>query len=180
MQGWTIFDVPGQNIEISGNSCIAQTCTTPPLPNNSCQGISIFDGVCSNLKITNNVVIVPAYHGISMYGVQGCNIINNTVMGTVSSRRTWIATFLSKKGLPPPSNIVRNNAASNLSLKTAGTAADHNMTVSDPSTVFQAFDVSTCTYNLRPCVNSPLLGAGSTDLAPTIDIAGVSRSHQSQ
>jgi Right handed beta helix region len=45
------------------------------------QGIDTFDGVWRNVKVTGNVVITDALHGISYYGTHGLEISNNLLLG---------------------------------------------------------------------------------------------------
>jgi hypothetical protein len=68
-----------ENIEISDNTVIR--IADPGLERPGIlQGIDAFDGVWKNVRVTNNVVIVDAWHGISFYGVHGALISGNIVL----------------------------------------------------------------------------------------------------
>jgi hypothetical protein len=45
------------------------------------QGIDTFDGVWRNVRVTGNVVITDAGHGISFYGAHGIEISHNLLLG---------------------------------------------------------------------------------------------------
>jgi hypothetical protein len=68
-----------ENIEIAGNTIIR--IADPGLEHPGfLQGIDAFDGSWKNVRVTNNVVIVNAGHGISFYGVHGALISGNIVL----------------------------------------------------------------------------------------------------
>jgi parallel beta-helix repeat protein len=143
------------------------------------QGISEFDGAWTDIQITNNLVIAGAYHGIALYGAQDSTIINNSVYGYFTASNgdvdeTWIGVFDSG-GTHPSNVIVRNNVSSMFSLSNVGVTADHNITSTNPASLFVAFDRAKNLYDLHPAPGSALIGAGSADLAPALDIAGVPR-----
>jgi hypothetical protein len=68
-----------QNIEIADNTIIRIADPNLERPG-FLQGIDAFDGVWKNVRVTNNVVIVDAWHGISLYGVHGALISGNIVL----------------------------------------------------------------------------------------------------
>ncbi len=95
MQGWNVNNVPVRNIEINGNLCIAAANPNLPFLSPATQGIDNFSGVdFADIRVTNNVVIVPAWHGITFVGAKDVQIINNTVMGTVPLRKNLDSSLL--------------------------------------------------------------------------------------
>ncbi len=168
LQGWTVAGVAfSQNIFIDSNRLIPSTDpnTSPGL----IQGISIFDGVFKNLTITNNVICTAAYHGIAMLGVQGCQIVNNSVVQTDPRYRTWIAVLKSKVGLAPTNTIVANNVAPFFNLSTVPEIiTSHNIVSTDPQTLFTTCDINSKQYNLYPSNNSALIGAGYHKLCTSL------------
>ena len=61
------------------------------------------------------------------------------------------------------------------SLSNVGVTADHNITSTNPASLFVAFDRAKNLYDLHPAPGSALIGAGSTNLAPALDLAGMPR-----
>jgi hypothetical protein len=126
IQGWNWEDKLGiinKNIVIDGNYIQSQTVPNLPLAV-ALQGIDIFDGFWDNITITNNVVLVSSDTGISIAGVNGLHIINNSVMNIplngvsqssaywMYSGITWItAGGTTHEGGTTSNVIVRNNIA---------------------------------------------------------------------
>ena len=82
IQGWNWNDklgITNKNVVIDSNYIQSQTVTNLALAV-ALQGISIFDGFWQNVSITNNVVLASGLAGITIAGVNGLHIINNTVM----------------------------------------------------------------------------------------------------
>jgi hypothetical protein len=79
----------------------------------SLQGIGLFDGMFEDLTISNNVVSVSAYHGISVAGAVNARIVNNTVVNAVqiSRKGPWIQLADHKNGTPTLDSLVANNIA---------------------------------------------------------------------
>ncbi|HEY1783498.1 MAG TPA: hypothetical protein VGG79_24275 [Roseiarcus sp.] len=126
IQGWNWNDklgITNKNVVIDSNFIQSQTVTNLALAV-ALQGISIFDGFWQNVSITNNVVLTGGLAGITIAGVNGLHIINNTVMniplnGVSQSAAYWMysgATWITAGGTTheggTTSNvIVRNNIA---------------------------------------------------------------------
>jgi hypothetical protein len=126
IQGFNWEDKSGitnKNVVIDSNYIQSQTATNLPLAV-SLQGIDIFDGFWENVSVTNNVVLVSSDTGISIAGVNGLHIINNSVMniplnGVSQSLASWMysgVTWITAGGTTheggTTSNvIVRNNIA---------------------------------------------------------------------
>ena len=179
LQGWVLNGTTATKVLIDSNTLIAQAAPALPFPGNM-QGISEFDGAWENVQVTNNVVVGSAYHGIALYGAMNSTIINNTVLGnwTASNgdvNETWVGVFDNKDGTPPANVVVRNNIASVYSLASSGVTADHNVTATDPASLFVAFDRTNYRYDLHPAPSSVELGYGTTSLAPDHDITGAKR-----
>jgi hypothetical protein len=139
IQGWNWDDklgITNKNVVIDSNFIQSQTTPSLALASTDLHGIAIFDGFWQNVSITNNVVLTSSITGISIGGVNGLHIINNSVMniplnGVSQSRIYWMysgATWITTGGTTheggTSSNvIVRNNIAP---LIAASAAADGN------------------------------------------------------
>jgi hypothetical protein len=127
IQGWNWNDklgITNKNVDIDTNYIQSQTGTYLALASNDLHGISIFDGFWGNVSITNNVVLTSSLSGITIAGVNGLNIINNSVMNIpmngasqsqaywMYSGMTWItAGGTTHEGGATRNVIVRNNIA---------------------------------------------------------------------
>jgi hypothetical protein len=143
IQGFNWEDKSGitnKNVVIDSNYIQSQTTTNLPLAV-ALQGIDIFDGFWENISITNNVVLVSSVTGISIAGVNGLHIINNSVMNIplngvsqsltywMYSGVTWItAGGTTHEGGATSNVIVRNNIAP---LIAASAAASGNCPITE-------------------------------------------------
>ena len=149
IQGWTVDAKTNRDTIIDGNTIIISTNPKLPFPG-YLQGISVFDGIWENIRITNNIAITNAWHGIALFGTRGSTIINNTVIGIDPAVTTWIGVFNMKGGVNPASEvIVRNNIASRYNLRIPGIIADHNVTAVSPRNLFALFDTAHAQYDLH-------------------------------
>jgi hypothetical protein len=126
IQGWNWDDkigITNKNVVIDSNYIQSQTVGNLPFAV-TLQGISIFDGFWRNVSITNNVVLTSGLAGITIAGVNGLHIINNSVMNIplngvsqsliywMYSGVTWItAGGTTHEGGATSNVIVRNNIA---------------------------------------------------------------------
>jgi hypothetical protein len=143
IQGFNWEDKSGitnKNVVIDSNYIQSQTTTNLPLAV-ALQGVDIFDGFWENVSITNNVVLVSSVTGISIAGVNGLYIINNSVMNIplngvsqsltywMYSGVTWItAGGTTHEGGATSNVIVRNNIAP---LIAASAAASGNCPITE-------------------------------------------------
>jgi hypothetical protein len=131
--------------------------------------------------ITNNVVVTDVWGGIAIYGVNGLQIINNTVLATNMSQPTWIqAGGTSHEGGISQNVLVRNNITTSIQRPSVGVlnlVTDHNVTGVSPQTLFVQFNTASGQYNLHLRPGTAAIGAGSTEGAPTVDIVGVKRTY---
>jgi hypothetical protein len=157
IQGWNWNDrlgITNKNVVIDSNYIQSQTVTNLPLASADLHGIAIFDGFWQNVSITNNVVLTSSISGITIAGVNGLYIINNSVMDIplngvsqsqmywVYSGMTWItAGGTTHEGGPTANVIVRNNIAP---LIAATAAASGNCPVTE----------SFCSHTANPNVVS--------------------------
>lgn len=162
------IDGPGFNDQTLDGNIIIQTTSREKPFDDFLQGIGFFDGPYRRLKIINNVIILPSYHGITVYDVHDSWIINNTVTG---GDLPWIQV------VEPSSNvIVRNNLANRIDLS-RGSIGDHNLLLGrDPGLHFVQYQPSNYLYDLRLKPKSAAIGAGSTAMAPASDVVGTPRS----
>ncbi len=160
IQGWNYNNRPGltnANIVIDGNVIVDRTDPHAAGPTDALQGIDIFDGDWDGVRITNNVVIVTAWHGITLFGGRHALIANNTVLGTTPGRRAWIMVGRKKPmwGSDLPSDVaVRDNLAEDYKLTDLGrgkaNAETRNHNADWPSRMFVTFDTRLRRYDLHP------------------------------
>jgi hypothetical protein len=116
-----------KNLTVVGNLIIAHENPNQKLQN-TLQGIGFFDGPLVNFVVTDNVVGVDSWHGISLYDAQGCRVENNVVWTPEGPMRAWIM-FSGKKDVAGgglKDNIARNNFAPTLKLDVEGVTAEKN------------------------------------------------------
>jgi parallel beta-helix repeat protein len=162
-----------RNVVLRGNLIVSTT--RPATLDGDMQGIGLFDGTFVNWVIENNVVVTNHWHGISIYGARDSRIVNNTVVDSVagSPGPAWILVARHKNGTASQNVVVRNNLTQyGVSIDSGqSVVSDHNLTVSNPSTFFVNF----AGQDFRLPAGSPAIDAGSSTLAPNIDIAGTAR-----
>jgi len=141
------------------------------------QGIGCFDGMFVDWTIENNVVLVDHYHGITLSGARNCRFVNNTVLDPNDQRPGPAALRVGKhkRGMASSGCTVRNNLVSALHVDGEQMTVDHNLTIDDPASVFA--DPGRFDLQLKP--GSPAIDAGSSDLAPRVDIKNAPRPHGS-
>lgn len=160
LQMWALNGATFDNIRIDGNWVQESTDPTRPFQA-ELQGITDFDGVNTHVQVTNNVVLVSAYHGISLYGAQDSLIDHNTVANpTANGHKTWIMVNDTKDGAPSVNLTVTHNAATqfNLAETTTHLTATDNVLVPEPVATYTAFDTATMTFDLEPKAGSVLGG----------------------
>jgi hypothetical protein len=145
IQGWNWEDKSGvanKNVVIDSNSIQSQTVTNLPLAV-ALQGIDVFDGFWGNISIMHNIALVSNNTGISIAGVNGLHIINNTVMdiplnGVSQSQAYWMYSGMTwitaggttHEGGAASNVVVRNNIAP---LIAATAAASGNCPIEQPN-----------------------------------------------
>jgi hypothetical protein len=81
MQGQPVLSTSTvNNVTIQNNTIIRVTDTHLANPG-YLQGIDAFDGVWTNVRISNNTVVTDATQGLSLYGVTGAYIAGNILLG---------------------------------------------------------------------------------------------------
>lgn len=167
LQMWALGGATYDNVRIERNW--VQETTDPARPlQNDLQGISQFDGVSTNVVITDNVVLAGAYHGISLYGCQDGTISHNTVANPgANGHKLWVGVFDLKDGTPSKGLTVTDNAATTFSFsaKTTGFVNTNNVAVADPRATYTSFAAP---FDLTPKPGSVLAGkaAGSSLTRP--------------
>jgi hypothetical protein len=160
-------------VVLRGNVFVNDWRLSHPL-RSSMQAIGCFDGFFVDWVVENNVVITDHWHGISFLGMRNSRIVNNTVIDIDQSSPgpPWIMVDPHKDGRPSENVIVRNNLATDYSLVGTNIVADHNVefTGATAPSLFVAPP-----YDLHLRAGSPAIDAGSTDLAPVLDVERVSR-----
>jgi hypothetical protein len=136
------------------------------------QGIGLFDGTYEGVSITNNLVVVSAYHGISVYGGINGVIANNTVLHRTDAGadRPWIGVFSHKDKRPARRMVVANNIAPKFSLARESIALvdRQNLVERYPARRLQApYD-----GDFTPKADGGLVDAAAPKHAPARDILG--------
>lgn len=196
IQGWTIHGATNRGVVIDSNWIV----NLNPDPNNYLQGISIFDGKWDGLTVTNNLVMTNTWNGISLYGVKNALVANNTVIAVKPDKfPTWLMIHAAKDKEPSQRVVVRNNIATEVSVKGEDMTVDHNLAktaITYPNSnggevkitrggagghntiypglfhMFVDFDPGHGKFDLRPSAASPAREAGAEERAPAVDILG--------
>jgi hypothetical protein len=162
-------------VKLIGNTIIDYTDPNLPLKG-SLQGIGCFDGMFEDWDVVNNVIITDHWHGISLYGAVNCRVINNTVVdiNTVSPGPPWIMVAAHKDSTPPQNCTIRNNLTTALSIDAgSGMVTDHNIVL--PMRNVTDYFVDYSASDLRLKAGCAAIDSGSSLLAPSTDIVGVTR-----
>jgi preprotein translocase subunit YajC len=152
-----------KNITLVGNIIIAHEDPNQKFKN-SLQGIGFFDGPLTDFKVTDNVLDVDAYHGISLYDAVNAVVERNVVWTSGQGKaRAWIMFGTKSKGdNPSKNNLARDNYANKYNLKNPGTTAERNETVT-PAIYKKALDQVLKTINDKfgakhPTADRPRMG----------------------
>ncbi len=100
-----------RNITITENLLISHSSPSQPFPGQA-QGIGIFDGPVVNFTVTDNVISVDHWHGLTLTDAQNCTISKNVVWSPCldsSEFRPWIMLG-TKKHLAKGNNVSENYA----------------------------------------------------------------------
>ncbi|MBI2946817.1 MAG: right-handed parallel beta-helix repeat-containing protein [Verrucomicrobia bacterium] len=154
-------------VTLRGNIIINVQDPSQPLKSNT-QAIGCFDGFFDNWIVENNLIIVDHWHGISLYGARNCRIVNNTVIKNPLnnfSSQPWIGVFAHKNGTPSSGNTIRNNLATDFSLSGTFTS-DFNI----ETAAYTSHFVNYAGFDFHLKSGSTAINAGTTSLAPTIDL----------
>ena len=106
-----------KNITVRDNLLIGHDNATQAFANMP-QGIGFFDGPLVDFVVEKNVVLTDHYHGISLYGAENCQILNNAVKSITPEGKLqpWIMLGIKKDGVST-GNRVENNIACSFNLK---------------------------------------------------------------
>jgi Right handed beta helix region len=161
IQGFALGGAIYDNVVIEGT--YVQESTDPARAFNApLQGISVFDGVYTHMHVSNNVVLVSAYHGISMYAAQDSIIERNTAIGIDTRYQCRISVPLGKLGEVPTGTIIRDNI-SNVVISDPAVVISNNFAVpfANAAATFVQFSPTTATYDLHVRPSSPVAGHGA-------------------
>jgi peptidoglycan hydrolase-like protein with peptidoglycan-binding domain len=157
IQNWALNGSVYGNIELDSNWIQESTNANRPWQSDI-QGIGNFDGLIKDFRITNNVVLVSAWHGIAVYGADGAVVKNNTVANpSANGRNTWILSSKSKGNTLPKNVTISNNIAVVVNGH-GDTKMTDNILVKAPKDVFQAFNPGNNQINLTAKNGSPIFG----------------------
>jgi hypothetical protein len=112
-QSWSQNGVPVKNLTIADNRFIEWSNPVASPLRAQMQGIGLFDGFYDDLAISNNLVSVTAWHGLSVYGGRGVQIVGNTVVNGLGEvgRNPWIGVFDKKSGAHSTDVVLAYNKA---------------------------------------------------------------------
>lgn len=165
-----------RNLTISSNVIIEWTGSPSHPLRCGLQAIGLFDGPYDNLTITNNLVAVGTYHGISVYGARGAKIINNTVVNVrgQTQKYPWIMVANRKDGSPSTDVLVANNAA--MTYMGSASVANrvefrNNSVIGTPGAVFE----NPSAFDYRPRSDSSLINSADASVAPPRDMLNQKR-----
>lgn len=180
IQMWSADDSgkPGfgvlRNLIISGNELYEWRSLKRSRIECASQGIVMFDGRIDGFRVTNNLVAVNAYHGITLAGVTNGVIANNTVVNTQGMRRghPWIMVGPGKKGEQSADVVIANNLAGRIDGNGVRVVAVRNAAYGGPREF-----VAVQTQDFRPAGSGITMLADDADRthAPPVDLRGVPR-----
>lgn len=139
------------------------------------QGIGCFDGFYNNWLVENNLIICDHWHGISFYGANNCNILNNTVIDPTPSSAigpSWIRINPHKDGSPSTNCVVKNNISNNFVL--TGSVSSNNKVLQSTNEYAQHF-VDYVNYDFHLIQTSSCIDSADDNYAPLTDIEGTAR-----
>lgn len=180
-QSWAPFEDPAATRKVSGMVIEANTIlewTGPADHPLRCtlQGIGMFDGAYEDTIIRNNLVVVSAYHGISVYAGRNVQIVHNTVVHPSGNPGgyPWILLKDHKSGFPASGNLIANNigmSVTNQSSDKTAVPARTNFKTRYPMRYYR--DILGGDFRLKP--DSNIIGAANPAYAPETDIEGKPR-----
>ncbi len=139
------------------------------------QGIGMFDGFFENWTISNNIVALNHWHGISLSGARNCVVSNNTLtkQDINHPNSPWIRIAAHKDGRPSVNNTITNNIYFNIVSNQDGTESN-NIQLNTAAAYDQHFvDWQNNDFHLLP--TSSLIDAGIATGAPSHDKDSLSR-----
>lgn len=174
-QSWADADGVTRGLTIEGNTIIEWNGAQDHPLRCLMQGIGMFDGAFEDIVISNNVISVSYYHGLSVYGGKNVKILNNTVVrndGTEGSY-PYIGIFPNKNGTEPSNVLVANNLAMSVNAAVAAgtTTLYNNSSLTGLANIFE--DITT--FNYKPKAASGFIDTADAAHAPPTDILGVPR-----
>lgn len=162
--------------ELIGNVLIGSDDPNQPVAlRGDPQGIGMFDGFFENWIISNNVVAVNHWHGITLFGVRNTVVSNNTLTKQDLSHPNspWIRMVAHKDGRPSENNTMVNNIYHNIVSNQDGPFSN-NIKLNTAALYDEHFvDWQNNDFRLKP--TSSLIDAGTSLGAPAIDVDGTPR-----
>jgi len=175
-----------KNVIIRKNTIICTTDTTRAF-RGSMQGMGCFDGFYQNWTVENNLIITDHWHGITLLGAINCRIINNTVIDnylitpidpndTASNPAygpAWIKIAAHKNGQPSSGNIINNNICNDLQISSGMGTTSNNLVI--PQNTYASHFINAPALDFHLIASSAAIDGGTTTLAPSTDLDGISR-----
>lgn len=151
-QSWT-FDKPIDNILLFDNIMVSCIDTLMPQRAKIVQGLVCFDGFTTNWIVVNNLVVTDHPHGISLYGAENCNILNNTVLKNPHDlyqyeSNPWIMVNNHKDGRKSKNNVVNNNTCSTMNTVSEDVAQSNN-TILDTTQIQKLYNYDQWDFRIK-------------------------------
>lgn len=165
-----------KNLVVENNKIFEWTLAQTNALRCKLQGIGMFDGMYDGTRIENNMIIVSAYHGITIAGAVNSVVRQNTVVNPngMGGKYPWIRMGAHKNGTPPNNVQVVNNLAT--SFANSGNALTklyvaNNIVAGAATSEFSGF----ASQVLALKSSSRAIDAGDKTKTGTVDILGVPR-----
>ncbi len=114
-----------KNVKIIGNIILSNNDDADRKWQATLQGIGFFDGPLVDFVVTDNVVNVNSYHGISLYDAQNALVERNIVTSPEEAKiKSWM--MFGTKIKQSKDNVAKNNYALTFKLKQPGTVEEKN------------------------------------------------------
>jgi len=166
---------PFTDCHLIGNILIGRSDPNQPVAlRGDPQGIGMFDGFYDSWIISNNIVAVNHWHGISVYGGRNCIISNNTLtkQDIDDPLSPWIRVVDGNER-PSQNNTVTNNIYFNIVTNEDGQSQE-NIQLNTATQYAEHFiDWQNNDFRLRS--SSSLIDAGTSLGAPSVDADNLPR-----
>lgn len=166
------------HVRLIGNTIINTDNLDRPL-NGSLHGIGCFDGPYNHWEVSNNVISVNHWHGISLYEAHNCRVINNTVIDPtpeITPGGSWIRINPNDDGTVSTNNVVANNVANKIIFLDPinNNVSTNNIELLTQTEYVEHF-VDFQNFDFRLISDSGLINNGELNYATAQDVDGVDR-----
>ncbi len=115
-----------KNMKFIGNLIIAHEDPNQKW-RNGMQGLGFFDGPLENFVVTDNVIRVDTFHGISLYNALNARVENNVVWTLPTDKtKAWLMFGTKSKAEKGGNNVAKNNYANSFNFKADKPTEENN------------------------------------------------------